>query len=74
MSKADWQRNVWTGTDSLDVAPNARIIRQPFANAAPLYRAEFWGDYSLNYPVKAGWRKSLAHAKADAARLARASR
>lgn len=69
-----WQRNIWTGRDTLDVAHNARVVRQPFAGSAPLYKAEFWGDYSLDYPVSGEWRKTLQSAKADAARLARKAR
>lgn len=56
----DWKRNIWTGNDILNVSPNERIIR-----AGTMYRAEFWGDYSLDFPKKGDWRNSLGKAKAD---------
>lgn len=60
-----WERNIWTGRDTLDISPNSRIIRQPYSNDRPLYRAEFWGDYSLQYPLFGVWRNSLGQAKSD---------
>ena len=67
-----WQRNIWTGTDKLDVTKNGRIVRQGFYNPRRfLYHAEFWGDYSHAFPVHGEWRKSLSQAKRDLAALAK---
>lgn len=58
-SEVGWKRNVWTGSDILDVEPAVRITRNG------LYRAEFWGDYSLAFPKYGPWRKTLQQAKKD---------
>lgn len=55
----EWKRNIWTGSDILNVTRTARIIRHG------LYRAEEWGDYSLAFPIHGPWRKTLSEAKRD---------
>lgn len=68
--KQAWERNVWTGTDKLRVGENERVMRQGFYNPRSfLYYAEFWGDYSLKYPLRGPWRKTLQAAKRDLAKL-----
>jgi hypothetical protein len=42
------------------------------SEAPYLYRAEFWGDYSLDYPKRAGWVKTLDQAKKDLKKLGKA--
>jgi hypothetical protein len=53
-----WERNPWTGHDLARVSDTRRLVRQSFAQAAPLYKAEEWGDYSLRYPVRGPWMGS----------------
>lgn len=65
----DRQYNIWTGRGILDIDDNARIVRQPFVGQRPLYSAEYWGDYSLEYPVRGQWRETLRAAKSDLAAL-----
>jgi len=55
VSALKWDRNIWTGHDIASVSPTRRLVRQTYHQAAPLYRAEEWGDYSLRYPVRGGW-------------------
>ena len=65
-----WERNVWTGMDKLRVSENERVLRQEFHNPRSfLYYAEFWGDFSLGFPVRGPWRKTLAASKRDLAKL-----
>lgn len=71
MSKpVQWERNVWTGHDILRVSKNARVLRQSFGPNRFLYWGEFWGDYSLRFPLKGECRATLAAAKQDCADLA----
>ena len=64
-----WEHNIWTGIDLLDVTGNGRIARQKYIRSPPLYRAEFWGDFSLSFPQHGPWRNSLQTAKKDLAQL-----
>ena len=65
----DWKFNCWTGDSTLRIDENTRIVRvgqkQPY-----LYRAEYWGDYSLEYPRRGPCRKSLPQARQDCRALA----
>ena len=65
MAAAKWEHNCWTGHDILRVSKNERVIRQPFGAGKFLYQAEFWGDYSLDYPKEGTWQKSLPKARAE---------
>jgi hypothetical protein len=58
-----WKLNVWTGVHTLQLTQNVRIVRQSFNDGTHLYMREFWGDFSLAYPVSAGWVSSLPQAK-----------
>ena len=60
-----WEHNVWTGEDILRLSDNERIIRQKFNDGSFLYRAEFWGDFSLLYPIKGSMKETLKSAKED---------
>lgn len=68
--KHDWRHNAATGSYILDVNRNTRVIRDGDAPGA-LYRCEFWGDYSLKYPVKGAWTKSLPAAMKSCSALRR---
>lgn len=69
-TESSWERNIWTGTDKLRVNKNERVIRQGFCNPRSfLYHAEFWGDFSLKYPTRGPWRKSLRAAQKDIVKL-----
>jgi len=63
-----WEHNAQTGNSILKISSNERIIRD--THRPPLYKAEFWGDYSLDYPISGGWRGTLQQAKDDLKRLA----
>ena len=54
--KWDWEFNAATGSHIAQVDDNTRIIRSGQPDAY-LYRAEFWGDYSLRYPI---WVNTLS--------------
>lgn len=58
-----WEHNASTGTQTMRVTATGRVVRQPFKGGTFLYRAEQWGDYSLEYPKKGPWEKTLAGAK-----------
>jgi hypothetical protein len=64
-----WQLNASTGCHLLNVISNGRVIRQRHGQSY-LYRADYWGDYSLDFPVAGVWRGSLGEAKRDLSRLA----
>ena len=59
-----WAKNPWTGDCLLSCGPARRILRTG-TEGSYLYRAEYWGDYSLTYPVYGRWRASLSAAKKD---------
>jgi hypothetical protein len=70
-----WELNIWTGRHLLNISRNKRIVRQGFHNPTSfLYSAEFWGDFSLAFPVRGPWRKTLPQAKHDFSRLEKQSR
>ncbi len=68
----NWEHNASTGNDILRVGKNKRIIRVPSGPGQYMYKAEYWGDYSLKYPVKGVLRGALAQAKKDLPKLAKA--
>lgn len=71
----EWKWNIWTGQDLGRVTDNGRIIRQKYYNPISyLYRAEFWGDYSLERPTYGPWRKTLKAALRDLRDLEEADR
>lgn len=53
--KSKWQRNIWTGDDILNLDDKSRVIR----SGKHLYRVEYWGDYSLKYPIKGPFESTL---------------
>ena len=59
-----WDKNPWTGDCSLSCGKAQRIQRIG-SEGSYLYRAQFWGDYSLAHPVYGRWRASLSAAKKD---------
>lgn len=66
----DWQRNIWTGTDSARVSNAGRILRLTFHNPdGYLYWAEWWGTYGREYPKRGDNRKTLAEALRDLRKL-----
>jgi hypothetical protein len=61
-----WERNIWTGNDIARINDNTRVVRMPADyGKSYLYCAEFWGDYSLAYPIRSGWYPTLAKAKSS---------
>jgi hypothetical protein len=74
MTNADWEFNCWTGNSIYRIEKKeARIVRM--AGREPhLYRAEWWGDYSLEYPKRGPWRGNLEQAKKDVKALERAQK
>jgi len=62
----NWEYNCWSGNSHLRVSDNERIKRVPVRKGtAYLYYAEYWGDYSLDFPVMGRGRDTLAQAKRD---------
>lgn len=55
--KLEWKFNCWTGDHTANVSKNMRIVRMG-SEEPYLYSAEYWGDYSLKYPIKGPWQKS----------------
>jgi len=67
MSKTNqWEFNCWTGNYHLRIDDSVRIIRMA---GGGLYSAEHWGDYSLKFPIKGPWCKTLQQAKRSIASL-----
>lgn len=58
----NWEHNASTGNYILRVGPNTRVVR---IQGGGLYRVEYWGDYSLRFPIRGPWRKTLRSALAD---------
>ena len=56
MAKQRWKRNIWTGDSFMRVNDNTRIVR--IGNRGPYYK-EFWGDYSLRYPISSPTFKTI---------------
>jgi hypothetical protein len=53
----EWKLNASTGNFIARVSSNVRLVR--VGRIAPfLYRAENWGDYSLEFPVCSPWCSS----------------
>jgi hypothetical protein len=68
----EWERNIWTGHDIARLSKNERVVRTTFRNPTSyLYFAEFWGDFSLKYPLRGPYRKTLQQTRADLARIKR---
>lgn len=65
-----WQFNASAGVHILRVSRNERIVRH---QGGRLYTAEFWGDYSLAYPVRGPCRATLQQAKRDLSNLRNAT-
>jgi hypothetical protein len=65
--KYDWELNASTGNYILRLTPNTSVIRMA---GGGLYSGEYWGDYSLRYPKKGPWRKTLKQAKQDITKMA----
>lgn len=61
--------NCWTGTTTTDIDSNSRVVTDGPNTDGQLFRAEYWGDYSLAFPKRGPWRKSKADAARDIARL-----
>lgn len=57
--KREWKLNIWTGDHTLALNENTRIVRM---RGGGLYCKEFWGDYSLDYPRRGPWCRSLQKA------------
>jgi hypothetical protein len=68
-----WERNIWTGNDILRATSNGSIIRYGDVKQPYLYRAVYWGDYSLAFPVVGLLRPTLDAAKRDLATLEKES-
>jgi hypothetical protein len=59
--KLQWELNASTGDYIAKVSDNTRLIRM--GSVRPyLYLAEFWGDYSLAFPVRGTCETSVAKA------------
>jgi hypothetical protein len=71
--KINWERNASTGSYVARLDRNTRLIRDGDAPSA-LYRCEFWGDYSLKYPIKGDWSRSASAAIKSCSRLRKRSR
>jgi hypothetical protein len=66
----DWRRNIWTGHDLLSVPEHrGRIRREPWGPSQYVYTAEYWGDYSLRYPLCDYRHATLGAAKAALRRM-----
>ncbi len=65
MSTIEWEYNASTGHDISRVTKNGRILRMRFNDGSFLYWAEFWGDYSLQYPKRGSNRESYEGARKD---------
>lgn len=64
-----WDFNASTGNNYLRILDNGRIVRMG-SKPPYLYKAEFWGDYSLKFPENGAWRETLQRARADLRRIA----
>lgn len=61
-TKYDWQLNASTGDYIADIDALTRVIR---LKGGGLYEAQFWGNYSFDYPIYSGLFKTPAAAVAD---------
>lgn len=68
-TKMNWEFNAMTGNSIGWVSDNCRIVR--LRGMPYLYVAEYWGDYSLDYPKRGPVRKTLGQAKEDLKRMER---
>lgn len=57
-----WKHNTSTGNAIADISHNERLIRWGTERSGYLYNYEFWGDFSLTYPLKGGWYKTPSQA------------
>lgn len=60
--KYTWKFNARTGNSTADLSRNERLIRWGTERSGYLYNYEFWGDFSLVYPLKGGWYKTPSQA------------
>lgn len=60
-----WEYNCSTGNSLLRIESNARIVR----TGSDIYHAEYWGDYSLRFPISGPVRTSLTAARRDVTKL-----
>lgn len=72
--KLDWRFNASTGASIADLNRNTRLVTDGPNPVGRLYRCEFWGDYSLKYPIKGPWSKSVPKAIASCAALKKKGR
>lgn len=49
-TKLEWKHNASTGAYIANLGPATRLVRSGRAGRY-LYRAEYWGDYSLDFPI-----------------------
>lgn len=50
--KSEWKFNAWTGNSILSIPEyGGRIVREQWGPGQYRYTAEYWGDYSLRYPI-----------------------
>jgi hypothetical protein len=70
MANNEWKFNCWTGNNILDVPELCgRIVRQAWGADEYRYDAEYWGDYSLKFPVSEYRFTTLQEAKKALAKL-----
>lgn len=67
MSHRKWDLNASTGHYILRVARDARVLRMSDSDA--LFKGEYWGDHSFDFPVSEGWTSSLDEALRSIRRL-----
>ena len=72
-SKLDWDFNASTGSYIAQLNPVTRLVRSG-RDGKFLYRAEYWGDYSFDFPIGSNAltaSKALEDLKKDVAKLKR---
>lgn len=72
-SKLDWNFNASTGSSIAQLNPVTRLVRSG-RDGKFLYRAEYWGDYSRDFPIGSNAltaSKALEDLKKDVAKLKR---
>ena len=71
-TQEQWKHNASTGSYTLDLSKNTRLIRMG-EDGRYMYKPEYWGDYSLRFPVHGGWHLTRPKAIAALRRLVRRS-
>jgi len=69
-----WIHNASTGTHFKWLSRNGGILRQDFHGSPPLYKAEYFGDYSFAFPIKGDWVETEQAAAKSLQRLTRTRR